>query len=279
MWVFACYWGVKSREFKITAAERRALHGALKNVEGVGVVAETPTDEALRRRASSARCSGIVTEVHSRVQELLPRSSRSHRRIANSRHNCQSTSWQPNCYARGVTPESPGRMSFNSECLSTDYSREEFCLALKAAREGKGITLEEIADTTKIPAFMFAALERCDLSRWPKGFFRRSFFRDYAQMLSLPVSEACAQFARLFPDDEGAAPTPPTEVKPDHASAAAAMWRRIADGVARVVGWLRESAAEPPDEEPQERAWVTDARRVGPAPAREFRVRIKLPRV
>lgn len=54
VWVFAFYWGVKSREFKITAAERRALYGALKNVEGVGVVAEAPTDEALRRRASSA---------------------------------------------------------------------------------------------------------------------------------------------------------------------------------------------------------------------------------
>lgn len=53
---------------------------------------------------------------------------------------------------------------------------------------------------------MFAGLERCDLSRWPKGFFRRSFFRDYVQMLSLPVSEACAQFARLFPDQEEVTP-------------------------------------------------------------------------
>lgn len=156
--------------------------------------------------------------------------------------------------------------------------RQEFCLALKATREGKGITLDEIADTTKVPAFMFAALERCDLSRWPKGFFRRSFFRDYAQMLRLPVSEACAQFARLFPDDEGVAPTVPVAAKPNLTSAAAAMWRRIADGVTRGFGWLRESTAQPLQEQPQERPWVTDARRVGPAPAREFRVRIKLPR-
>ncbi|MDP2053857.1 MAG: helix-turn-helix transcriptional regulator [Acidobacteriota bacterium] len=168
-------------------------------------------------------------------------------------------------------------MSFNSECLSTD-SREEFCLALKAAREGKGITLDEIADTTKIPAFMFAALERCDLSRWPKGFFRRSFFRDYVQMLSLPVSEACAQFARLFPDEEGVVNAASTTAEPNPASAAAALWRRIADGVTRVVGRITESTAEPPREEPQERTWITDARRVGPPPARQFRVRIKLPR-
>lgn len=161
--------------------------------------------------------------------------------------------------------------------MSTD-PRQEFCLALKAARESKGITLDEIADTTKIPAFMFAALERCDLSRWPKGFFRRSFFRDYAQMLSLPVSEACAQFARLFPDDDGVVTAAPTAVSANQSSAAAAMWRRITDGVARGLAWLRESAAEPEPDEPQERPWISDARRVGPAPAREFRVRIKLPR-
>ena len=169
-------------------------------------------------------------------------------------------------------------MSFNSECLSTD-SREEFCLALKAAREGKGITLDEIADTTKIPAFMFAALERCDLSRWPKGFFRRSFFRDYVQMLSLPVSEACAQFARLFPDDDGVAPAVPTAAPAPRAQAAAVLWRRMADAVTRVAGALRENTAPLEDpQEPHERPWTTDARRVGPPPARPFRVRIKLPR-
>ncbi len=49
VWVFAAYWAVKSREFKITAAERRALIGALKNVEGVGVVPEELSGDQLRR--------------------------------------------------------------------------------------------------------------------------------------------------------------------------------------------------------------------------------------
>ena len=52
---------------------------------------------------------------------------------------------------------------------------------------------------------MFAALERSDLRRWPKGLFRRSFFRDYARMIGVPVAESCAEFVRLFPDDEKAA--------------------------------------------------------------------------
>ena len=77
---------------------------------------------------------------------------------------------------------------------------------MKAARERKRITLAEIAQATKIPAYMFAALERSDLGRWPKGLFRRSFFRDYAGMIGLPVAETCAEFVRLFPDDAGTAP-------------------------------------------------------------------------
>lgn len=96
-------------------------------------------------------------------------------------------------------------MPFTSDSLQT-HSRQEFCLALKAARERKRITLAQIAQATKVPAYMFAALERSDLRRWPKGLFRRSFFRDYAGMIGLPVAETCAEFVRLFPDDAGAAP-------------------------------------------------------------------------
>ena len=70
----------------------------------------------------------------------------------------------------------------NNEGLSTN-TRQEFCLALKTARERKGITLTEIAHATKISAYLFASLERNDLRRWPKGLFRRSFFRDYVRMI------------------------------------------------------------------------------------------------
>ncbi len=94
-------------------------------------------------------------------------------------------------------------MPLNSESLSTQ-SREEFCLALKAARERKGVTLAGIADATKVPASLFAALERSDLRHWPKGLFRRAFFRGYARMIDVPMAEACAEFVRWFPDDGGA---------------------------------------------------------------------------
>jgi hypothetical protein len=94
-------------------------------------------------------------------------------------------------------------MHSNTGSVSSS-SREEFCLALKAARESTGITLADIANATKIPASLLDALERCDLRHWPKGIFRRSFFRDYARAIGLSVAETCAEFVRLFPDDERA---------------------------------------------------------------------------
>jgi hypothetical protein len=51
VWVFAAYWATKSAEIKITSAERRALYGALKNVQGVGVVPQEPNVEQLQSLA------------------------------------------------------------------------------------------------------------------------------------------------------------------------------------------------------------------------------------
>jgi hypothetical protein len=104
-------------------------------------------------------------------------------------------------------------MPSNTEGLPTNPC-QDFCLALKAARERKGITLAQISNATKIPADLFAALERSDMRRWPKGLFRRSFFRDYARTVGLPVEDLCAEFVRLFPDD-GSPSAKPSEIPVD----------------------------------------------------------------
>lgn len=155
-------------------------------------------------------------------------------------------------------------------------SRDEFCLALKAARERSGITLADIADATKIPAYLFDALERNDLRRWPNGLFRRCFFRDYVRTIGMPVSDACAQFARLFPD-ETAKLTPAVAVaapaSPDHASPLSRLGAALIDAISTAFSGTSISAEA---EGPAERAWVSDARRVGPASG--LRVRIKQPK-
>jgi transcriptional regulator with XRE-family HTH domain len=253
-------------------------------------------------------------------------------------------------------------MPLNSESTSS-HARQEFCLALKAARERKGITLAEIASATKIPASLFAALERGDLRRWPNGLFRRSFFRDYVRMIGLPVAEACDEFVRLFSDEpnaelaKAAAPAKEDDQVNDvrlvldeawhgpHASmpsrllaavldagavlllatafawmggtewpattavvalvyftlataivaetpakwalakrqmifdalsqgqaAIVTAWRQGTDAISGVLPADAESA-----DDPEGRTWISDARRVGPAPSPRLRVRIKVP--
>lgn len=125
-------------------------------------------------------------------------------------------------------------------------SAEEFCDALRELRERQRITLDTIAEATKIPAYLFEGLEHNDLRRWPSGLFRRSFFRDYAQAIGLPVAEACAEFVRFFPEAE-----PPPAVPPEAA----------ADTPPKRTLWFLL------------RQWLT-----APRPAAGVRVRIKVPR-
>ena len=102
-------------------------------------------------------------------------------------------------------------MSLNDD---DDSVRLAFCRRLKATRERSGVSLHDIAESTKICPSHLVALERGDLRYWPKGFFRRAFFRGYVGTIGLPVEETVEEFVQLFPDDEipsaksAARPTP-----------------------------------------------------------------------
>jgi transcriptional regulator with XRE-family HTH domain len=80
--------------------------------------------------------------------------------------------------------------------------RQAFARRLIAARERSGVTLDEIAKTTKVSPSLLAALERGDASRWPKGIFRRAFFRDYVAAIGLSPDPLVAEFLQTFPDGE-----------------------------------------------------------------------------
>jgi transcriptional regulator with XRE-family HTH domain len=84
----------------------------------------------------------------------------------------------------------------------TALSRQAFGRLLHAARERSGVTLDDIARRTKVSASLLSALERGDASRWPKGIFRRAFFRDYVVAIGLPTESHITEFLRLFPDGE-----------------------------------------------------------------------------
>jgi transcriptional regulator with XRE-family HTH domain len=80
-------------------------------------------------------------------------------------------------------------------------ARLAYCAQLKHVRERRGLSLAEIAERSKVNEGLYAALERADLSRWPTGIYRRSFFREYAIALGLPIDTTLSEFLQLFPEE------------------------------------------------------------------------------
>lgn len=75
-----------------------------------------------------------------------------------------------------------------------------FGARLKAAREARGISLRDVATTTKISMSALEALEHDDPSRLPGGIFSRAFVRSYAYEVGLDPEAAVREFADTFPD-------------------------------------------------------------------------------
>lgn len=89
--------------------------------------------------------------------------------------------------------------------------RAAFCARLKSARERKGVSLEEIAASTKISRSLLRGLEQNDLSRWPQGLYRRAYLRDYLRAIGLHEESTVAEFVRLFPGRDSTAPALPAD--------------------------------------------------------------------
>jgi transcriptional regulator with XRE-family HTH domain len=83
-----------------------------------------------------------------------------------------------------------------------DTAAVSFGQYLKSQRERRGIVLEAIAASTKINRSLLADLERGDVSKWPRGIFRRAFVREYAAIIGLAPESVVGEFVRLFPDEE-----------------------------------------------------------------------------
>ncbi|GAC1458438.1 MAG: hypothetical protein PVSMB1_08340 [Gemmatimonadaceae bacterium] len=79
--------------------------------------------------------------------------------------------------------------------------RDGFGPRLRFERERRGITLKDIAKSTKIKESLLAELERGDFSRWPHGIFRRAHLCDYVSAIGLPPQPILAEYLRLFPEE------------------------------------------------------------------------------
>ena len=87
---------------------------------------------------------------------------------------------------------------------------------LREARENKGVSLRQIATTTRISMMSLEALERNDLSRLPGGIFTRAFIRAYAEEVGLDPEGLIQDFIAQFPSDSVAAGTRHAAQAEDH---------------------------------------------------------------
>ena len=78
---------------------------------------------------------------------------------------------------------------------------DDFGGKLRQARERRGISLRQIAASTKIAAAALEALERNDISKLPGGIFSRAFVRSYAIEVGLDPEDTVREFLERFNQD------------------------------------------------------------------------------
>lgn len=69
---------------------------------------------------------------------------------------------------------------------------------LKEARLEKGLSLDDVAQATKIRASFLSAIERGDYQKLPSSSYAQGFVQNYADFLNLPKREIMALFRREF---------------------------------------------------------------------------------
>jgi cytoskeletal protein RodZ len=84
---------------------------------------------------------------------------------------------------------------------------------LRRAREGRGISLREISDQTRISMRHLEAIDADDYKHLPGGIFNRSFIKAYARIIKFDEGEALEAYARTAreqgesPDEVATSPT------------------------------------------------------------------------
>ena len=85
-------------------------------------------------------------------------------------------------------------------------SPAEFGASLRAQREARKQTLQQVAEITKIATRHLQSLERGDIRHWPGGMYRRAMVRAYAQAIGLDAPETVRSFLDVFPEESDGPP-------------------------------------------------------------------------
>ena len=81
-------------------------------------------------------------------------------------------------------------------------SRQAFGPNLRRVRIQKGISINQIADGTKISAELLNGLERNDFTGWPAGIYARAYVRQYAYAIGVDPDATVDEFCRWFPQGD-----------------------------------------------------------------------------
>ena len=76
----------------------------------------------------------------------------------------------------------------------------EFGAVLRSARERRGLSLQELANNTRIASSVLHGLESGSLDRLPGGLYSRAFVRAYAQEVGLSPDETVEAFLKAAPE-------------------------------------------------------------------------------
>src|SRR5688500_13312043 len=95
------------------------------------------------------------------------------------------------------TPDAVARENAPDAAQAGTDERAAFGRFLRASRESRGLTLQQIAGETKIPLRHLDALERGNLSLLPDGLYRRAELRAYTKAVGLDYARALEWLTRL----------------------------------------------------------------------------------
>lgn len=94
----------------------------------------------------------------------------------------------------------------SSREVDMDQAATDIGSRLRQAREKRGLTLRDIATTTKISMTALAAIEHNDFARLPAGVFRRAYVRAFAAEVGLNADELAREYRARFETEPPALP-------------------------------------------------------------------------
>jgi len=81
-------------------------------------------------------------------------------------------------------------------------AQEAFGPNLRRVRIQRGITLQQLAEETKVSVALWDGLERNNFDRWPTGIFARAYVREYARLIGVDPETTVDDFCRWFPQGD-----------------------------------------------------------------------------